>query len=227
MTKKIIITIGGILPLLLLSLSCEVYHLSDNSKYRNYFPIKDENIISPIELEQNKFDFAFFLNPDSNISIQYIQPKDINFILNNINNDLLLIFYNPNGCGAEGQIKIAKFAESKKIPYVLISRIFSPQRMKELYLLYDLDNKNQYILPTTINSNDIILRKMIDFISEVCQECNKIHQDDMAFTKAMILSKDNEIEIDPLIHVGYIDTKGLTQQEYLIDWIKEKYNLEK
>ncbi|WP_107038733.1 hypothetical protein [Brumimicrobium mesophilum] len=130
--------------------SCVTYNLSDGDKFRDFTPKKDENTFTTAELEKNAFDLKLFLNPDTNKRVQFLFAEDIHLILDNIEKDLLIVFYNPD-CSSPStkEFKIIKFAESQEIPYLLVSATYSPQRMKETNIKNNLENKNQYIIPST------------------------------------------------------------------------------
>lgn len=209
--------IRGIILLFFLFLtSCETYYLSNNKKYRNYFPIEDNHLVLPTELDKNRFDLARFLDPDSSETVQFIQKKDIDQIIESRGADVLLLFYYPD-CGAAGkEVEIAKFAEENNIPYLLISNTYSPRRMKDLYLIHGLKNRNQYILPTTISTSKMILRKSKDFITELCPACYEKHKDDLIFANALIVSKENGVKVNPL------EGEGTSSKDFLINWVKEE-----
>ena len=202
--------------LLFLTYSCETYHLANGKKYRNLFPVKDEHYISDSFLNENRFDLKFFLEPDTNGIVQLIFPEDIDKILNEID-EVLLIFYYPNCRGADSIFKVTKFAEEQGIPYILISDIYSPKRMKELNIKHNLKNNNLYIIPTLEKSDKIKLKKRLNFIKELCPNCYTKYMDELAFLSQVIIKKNKDTEVYPVLIDGYV------QKETPIEWIKEKY----
>ncbi|MGM0478399.1 MAG: hypothetical protein ACQERC_04175 [Bacteroidota bacterium] len=214
---------GEIVPLLLIlicSTGCVTYNLSDNIKIRNFSPVKDEYIVTKKDYAKNQFDIRYFKEPDTNMLVQFVLPEDIHNITESIEEDLLIVFYYPNCSGADSAFKVPKFAEKHDIPYILISGIYSPQRMKALNIKHDLENKNQYIIPTFDNGEKIMLKKRIRFIEELCPGCYSEYLDGLALFSQVKIGDPKNTEVYPKMIDGYI------QSESPIEWIKEKYEIE-
>ena len=160
-----------------------------------------------------------FKNPDSIGRVQFVFAENVFEIVDSLENDLLLIFYFPNCSGADKEVEIAKFAEDSGIPVILISDTYSPARMEELYEKYTLINRNQYIIPTTNKKDDIILKKHVDFIKALSPEYYGQLKDDLIFTTVLRVKKNHEIVANPVLHGGF------RTKDYLINWIKQEFNI--
>lgn len=207
-----------VFALLILS-SCKVYNLSNEKKYRNWFPVDDEYIVDKNELNEKSFDISQFLNTDTSQTTQFIFPEDLKKIRDSLDKDLLVVFYFPNCSGADKDVDIAKFSGDNNIPVILISDTYSPKRMLELNTKYQLANKNQYIIPTIDKKQRFLLQKKVNFIKLLSPDLYLRHRDDLIFTTLLIMSKDGKCEVNPLLGNGF------TNKEILINWIKEKYRL--
>ncbi|MNK09847.1 hypothetical protein D3C87_278290 [compost metagenome] len=201
--------------------NCTTFNLSNGKKYRNYSPVKDIHVVSSIELDSCKFNLERFLNPDTSGVVQFLFPENIQQIVNKTQQDLLLIFNFPNCSGADKEFELAKFAEVNNIPYLLISDTYSPRRMKELYRRHDLKNRNYYILPTKTKKDKFILRKRLEFIKDVSPDNYAIYKDELIFTTLMKVSTDKTSQVNPIIVGGY------RYKEFLIEWIRKEYGIEK
>ena len=129
---------------------------------------------------------------------------------------MLLIFYFPNCQQADGDVKLAKFAEENNIPYLLISDTYSPNRMKELYLKYDLKNNNQYVIPTIDKKQKSVLKKRLEFMKVISQEGYLEYKDGLIFGTVVKVSNDGVTKVNPII------TGGSRKVEFLIDWIGQE-----
>ncbi|WP_294672657.1 hypothetical protein [uncultured Fluviicola sp.] len=160
-----------------------------------------------------------FMNPDNPGVVQFILPENIHQIVEKTQQDLLLIFNFPNCSGADKEVEIAKFAEENKIPYLLISDTYSPQRMKDLYHKHDLKNRNYYILPTKKKKDKFLLKKRSEFMKEVSPDNYAIYKDDLIFASLMKVSANKTVKVNPIIVGGY------RYKEFLIDWIRTEYGI--
>jgi hypothetical protein len=220
--NKISSMIIGVVPqlfIVILLSGCVTYNLTNNKKFRKLSPIKDEATISSEEFEKYRFNIKLYHKPDTNKLVQYISTENINQIVDEISFDLLIIFYYPNCSEPDKYIEISKFAENHDIPYILISEINSPTRMKELYVKHELNNKNQYIIPTINNEEDVLSKKRLEFIKELCPECFIKQKDELIFSSVMIMSKNKNARVNPVLIGGY------RKQSFLINWIKEEYGI--
>lgn len=214
--------VGGKIPQLFIFIffsGCVTYNLSNNIKIRNLFPVKDEFTVDKNYYSENCFDIKSFTEPDTIMKVQFILPEDIHNILQELDSNLLILFYYPNCSGADSLFKVPKYAEKHNIPYILISEIYSPERMKQLNIKYDLKNKNQYIIPTLEGGEQLILKKRINFIKELCSSCYEEYLDELAFFSQVKIANNNYTEVYPIMINGYV------QKESPIEWIKEKYKI--
>lgn len=222
-SKNMKLTVGRKFPqlfIVILLSGCVTYNLPNNKKIRNFSPVKDEFTVDKNYFSENRFDINDFIQPDSIMKIQFILPEDIQHILQELEDDLLILFYYPNCSGADSLFKVPKFAEKHNIPYILISEIYSPERMRKLNMKYDLKNKNQYIIPTLDGEEQLILKKRINFIKELCPSCYSEYLDGLAFISQVKIANNNKTEVYPIVIDGYI------QKESPIEWIEQKYNIE-
>jgi len=206
-----------LLQLVALSSCYATYHLSSGEKYRNFFPVKDVHIVSEEELENNKFQLEAYFHPDTAGIVQYIYPKNIAELADSLDMDILLIFYYPNCSAVKKEFEIAQFAQENNIPFLMISEIYSPRRMKELYLKYGIDNKNQYIIPSLNRKGRYVLRKRVIFIQEVCPSCYDEKKDELIFVTLLKVSKNGIAVNDP--------TRSYGKTEFYTNWIKQQYGL--
>ncbi|MNY50702.1 hypothetical protein D3C86_1862280 [compost metagenome] len=93
--------------------------------------------------------------------------------------------------------------------------------MKELYRRHDLKNRNYYILPTKTKKDKFILRKRLEFIKDVSPDNYAIYKDELIFTTLMKVSTDKTSQVNPIIVGGY------RYKEFLIEWIRKEYGIEK
>jgi len=193
--KKIIGVVILQILFLALMIGCNTYKLSDNTKFREYLPSEDKYIISKSEFENHKFDIEKFLKPDSIGSIQFIQPKDINTIIDSLESDLIVLLFHPECSGALMDMELVKNIERLKRPFILVSFLYSPERMSELYSEYNLDNKNQYIIPSNKKESNLFLDKILNFTAEICNDCYIKYKDDLIFTDIIYVSSDGEVDI--------------------------------
>lgn len=216
--KKIIEVV--ILQLLCLALiaGCATYQLSDNTKFREYLPSKDKHIVSQSDFENHKFEIEKFFKPDSIGSIQYTQVKDINLLIDSLDGDLLVILFHPSCSASRKTLELVKDIEKFKIPYILVSFLYKPDDMRRLYDDYDINNKNQYIIPSKKTESNLYLDKILKFTKGICNNCNELYKDDLIFTKMIYVSKSGEVDIFPKLINGYV------QQDNDIEWIKKKMN---
>ena len=208
-----------LLQLVALSSCYTTYHLSSGEKYRNFFPVKDVHIVSEEELEKNEFRLDAYFHPDTAGIVQYIYPKNITELADSLDKDLLLIFYYPNCSAAVKEVELAKFAEDHNIPYLLISDCYYPKEMMSMSLKFELKNRNQYIIPT-INKKEVIARnKRIEFIRKLSPEYYDKMKDDLIFSTVMKVGVSKSLIANPIL-VGGTRNKG-----FLIDWIKQEFNI--
>lgn len=223
LSKNKTLIVGWKFPQLLIFIllsGCVTYNLPNNKKFRNFSPVKDEFTADKKYFSDNRFDIKYFKEPDTNMKIQFILPEDILNILDMLEDDLLILFYYPNCSGADSLFKIPKYAEKHNIHYILISEIYSPERMKQLNIKYDLKNKNQYIIPTLEGGEKLILKKRINFIKELCPSCYSEYLDGLAFFSQVKIANHKNTEVYPVMINGYV------QKESPIEWIKEKYEID-
>lgn len=223
LSKNKTLIVGGKFPQLLIFIllsGCVTYNFPYNRKFRDFTPVKDEFTADKKYFSDNRFDIKYFKEPDTNMKIQFILPEDILNILDMLEDDLLILFYYPNCSGADSLFKIPKYAEKHNIPYILISEIYSPERMKQLNIKYDLKNKNQYIIPTLEGGEKLILKKRINFIKELCPSCYSEYLDRLAFFSQVKITNHKNTEVYPIMINGYV------QKESPIEWIKEKYEID-
>lgn len=193
--------------------SCTTYHFNNGDKFRNFFPVKDEYIVTSEELENYKFDISNFKTVDKKYLTQFIFPGNVKDILKTVDRDLFVIFYFPNCSGAGIYVDVAKFAEDRKIPFLLISNTYSPKRMTELYTTQNLENNNLYIIPTVTKQNNKLLRKQLNFLHELDPAFYSKYGEELIFPQLFVISKDGQMTAKP---------KQITN----IDWIKEIYRIE-
>lgn len=204
---------------ILLFYKCTTYNLSNNSKYRNWFPVKDEHIVSDSSITKHSLNYSEIDTIDSDQKLFYINPDQIRQIIDSTNQSLLIIFYYPNCSGSVKEIEIAKFVEKHNIPHLLVSDTYSPQKMKQLYDNFNLKQRNLYIIPTRSKKTSKTLQKKLNFIRELCPELYTVYRDDLIFTTLLIVSKNDAAKVNPLAG------KGFAVKESLMNWIKLQYEL--
>lgn len=199
--------------------SCVSYNLSDNTKYREYLPSKDDFIVSQTEFDKHEFNIEQFLNPDTLGSVQFILPEHINKISNALESDFLVLLFQPYCSGAWKDMELVRAIEQLEIPFILVSFIYRPEAMNELYSAYNLNNKNQYIIPSFKNKSNFYLDKILNFTKGICSDCYEINKDDLIFTKIIYVSNSREADVYPKLINGYV------QQEKDLEWIKKKFDI--
>lgn len=175
--------------------SCgKLYYNRDGETFRMLSQKKDPVLVDSESLQLNSFDLNTFLNQDFNTDpqVQYIQPSDIEDILQSTE-ELFIILYYPNCKAAADYIKLAKNAEKRGIPFILISITNSPKTMKKSYELGGIENKNCYIIPFTKHYTDEILTKKVQFISEICETCYQQYKDELLYTEFIIMKEKGEV----------------------------------
>lgn len=162
----------------------KVYYDRNNEKFR-YYQKKDKGSINQEEQAGHAFNLDEFINPvcDTCSSVQYVAPHDIESIMQK-RDELLVIFYFPACKAAEGDIKLAKAAEERNIPYILISISNNPEEMKKWYKTAALKNRNCYILPY---SDGGLLSKKIPFLSKLCANCYSMYKDELIMVDYVFL----------------------------------------
>jgi hypothetical protein len=195
---------------------CKTYNLSDNTKFREYLPSEDKYIVSKSDFENHKFEIEKFLKPDSIGSIQYTKSKDINLLIDSLDSDLLVLFFHPSCSGARMDMELVKDIEKLEIPYILVSFLYRPEDMRRLYNEYNINNKNQYIIPSIKSESNLYLDKILNFTKGICNNCYELYKDDLIFTKIIYVSSSGELDVFPKLVNGYV------QQDRDIEWIKRK-----
>ena len=206
-----------VVVLALLSSCFQTYHFTNGEKYRNFFPVKDVYMVSESELEEHKFDLDNYLNPDTVGIIQYVFPENIMEIVDSIDRDFLVIFYYPNCHAVKNEFEIAQFAKENSIPFIMISDIYSPGRMKELYREYGLENKNQYIIPSMNRKGRFVLKKRLEFIKRICPSCYDKQKDELIFATLLKVAINGNLTTEPM--------GGYGKEEFYTDWIKQEFDL--
>jgi hypothetical protein len=204
--------------LVLLSSCFKTYYLSNGEKYRNFLPVKDVHIVTEKELNQHKFDYGSFENPDTVKSVvQFITPADIVQISDSIKRDLLVIFYYPNCKNINLELAMAEFAEKNNIPYILVSAVYSPERTRAWFANSGLKNQNHYVIPSLNRKNRLILCKKKDFIKSCSPECYDLVKDELIHTTLFRFSKEKHGSTEP--------NGGYGKEEFYTDWIKQEFDL--
>jgi len=204
--------------LVLLSSCFKTYHLSNGEKYRNFRPVKDVYIVTEKELDEHKFDYGSFENPDTiNTVVQFVTPADIVQISDSIKRDLLVIFYYPNCKNINLELAMARFAEKNEIPYILISDTYSPERTQLWFANSGLKNQNHYVIPSINKKNRLVLCKKRDFIKSCSPECYDLLKDELIHSTLFRFSKEKNSSTEPMGGYGRV--------EFYTDWIKQEFEL--
>ncbi|HTO14285.1 MAG TPA: hypothetical protein VLZ83_00830 [Edaphocola sp.] len=176
--------------------------------------VKDPVFVNDKMLISHAFQLESFLHPnsDSNSSIQYILPSDVIMIVEKTK-ELFVIFYYPNCPSAESYFQLAKAAEDKNIPVLLLSFFNNPHRMKEWYSKIELKNKNLYIIPSSDSFDARTFTKVIQFVAQVCPSSYEKYRDELKSTD-YILIKNNECQLN------FVDT--IYGAEDGLEWLEAK-----
>lgn len=200
-------------------LSCgKIYYDRNNEKFRSY-QNKDKDLVGQEQLKQHPFDLDKFLHPDCDSCslVQYVTPSDIKVIAQQ-KEELLVVFYYPPCKAAEGYIKLAKAAEERNVPYMLISLSNSPKEMKKWYTMAALKNKNCYILPSDIYGTGMSDKEK-KFVSDLCASCYTQYKDELLYAQyVFIKDKGNSITVLNLENEIYTTEDAL-------QWLIQNYPL--
>ena len=97
--------------------------------------------------------------------------------------------YNPECGAAADDLRLAKYAEEQKIPFILLSNRYSPKYIDRYINWMALKNKNRYIIPSGHYFSHILIRKTGQFWGQLAPELYDTYKDELTNVSYMILKQ--------------------------------------
>lgn len=182
----------------LLFSSCLTLHTGSGKKYRQFAPVKDKSdteAYSKAQFVKRQFDVKAFVNNEGTENRKHILvPIEGRDLLNNQSLEGTQVFFYYPHCRAS--IPIIKKADSivrTGIKVMLIATTSEYGRIDNLLKNTTFYKQPYYVIENKKYSN-IVIRKSVNFIREMCEPCYEKYRDELDFADHILIGK-NVIEI--------------------------------
>lgn len=172
--------------------------MGNGKKYRQFAPVKDKSDpedYSKIQFVKKQFDVnAFVRNEGIENGKHIIVPIEGKDLLNNQSLEgTLVFFYYPHCPASAAVVKKADSIAGKGIKVMLIATTSQYGKIDNL-----LKNTAFYRQPYHVIENkkysNIVIRKRVNFIREMCEPCYEKYRDELDFSDHILIQR-NAVEI--------------------------------
>lgn len=183
-----------IFPVALLFSSCLTLHTGNGKKYRQFAPVKDKSDpegYSKTRFVKKQFDAnAFLKNEGTENGKHVIVPLEGKDLLNNQSLEGTQVFlYYPHCPASSAAVKKADSAAGKGIRVMLIATTSEYERIDALLKNTTFNKQPYYVIENKKYSN-IVIRKRVNFIREMCEPCYEKYKDELDVADHILIGKD-------------------------------------
>lgn len=187
-----------IFPVALLFSSCLTLHMGNGKKYRQFAPVKDKSNpeqYSKIQFVKKQFDVNDFVKNEGNENGKHvIVPLEGKDLLNNQSLEgTQVFFYFPHCPASAAAVKKADSVAGMGIRVMLIATTSEYDKINKLLKNTAFYKQPYYVIENKKYSN-IVIRKSVNFIREMCEPCYEKYKDELDFADHILIER-NRVEI--------------------------------